>query len=89
MPEVGITFPAGAWPVGETRTLKISVLELKSSAKSLQNVGSTRLAGKAVYFSPSGIVFSKPVELKIAFSRFSDFGTDTLVVHRYDEASNT
>ena len=67
----GISFPAGAWPKGESRPMKLTVLDAQelsaSLKKDLDALGDAKLMGNGVYFEPSGIIFSKPVEIAIPF----------------------
>jgi hypothetical protein len=84
-PEYGITFPAGAWPKGETRPLTLLILDLSKSEKFEQAraaLGGAQLMGKGVYFEPSGIVFGKPVEIAIPYDTSKDLGNLELNVHR-------
>jgi hypothetical protein len=62
--------------VGEQRPLKVSVLELKSSARAVKALGDSRLAGRAVYLQPSGLSFDVAVEIKLPFSRSAAVGND-------------
>jgi hypothetical protein len=76
VPGVGLKFPRGAWPAGEQRPLKVTVLELKSSARAVKALGASRLAGRAVYLQPSGLAFDAPVEIKLPFSSSAAVGND-------------
>jgi len=87
LPGFGIRLPAGAWPAGDTRPLKLTVLEVNSNpvlAKELEKMGGAKLMGKGIYFEPSGIVFGKPVEIAIPYDNSIDLGNLELNVHRHD-----
>jgi hypothetical protein len=84
-PGYGITFPAGAWPKGETRPLTLLILDVSKSEKFEQAraaLGGAQLMGKGVYFEPSGIVFDRPVEIAIPYDTSKDLGNLALNVHR-------
>lgn len=86
LPGFGIRLPAGAWPAGDTRPLKLTVLEVNSNpvlAKELEKMGGAKLMGKGIYFEPSGIVFGKPVEIAIPYDNSIDLGNLELNVHRH------
>ena len=85
-PEYSITFPAGAWPKAETRPLKLSILDVSKSQKFEKEraaLKDAKIMGSGIYFEPSGIVFSKPVEIAIPYDTSKDLGNYALNVHRY------
>ncbi len=89
---VAIKFPPGAWPLTETRPVKISTLVpvpgsrllLALLLKSGRRAGETRrLAGPVVSFEPSGVQFNKPVVITVPFNKDADYGNLVLAVHVY------
>jgi len=85
LPGFGIRLPVGAWPEGDTRPLKLVVLDVKSDptlAGELGKMNGAKFMGQGIYFEPSGIVFGKPVEIAIPFDD-SDMGNLELNVHRH------
>lgn len=86
-PSITIRFPPGAWPVGETRPLRLSLLDITPSSRlfaSAERGGRRRVAGRGIFYEPSGIQFLQPVELALPYYVDTDFGDLELYVHVFD-----
>ncbi len=89
-PGYGLKIPAGAWPAGDTRPLKLSILDVASSpelAAALEKMDSAKFMGKGVYYEPHGIRFAIPVEIVIPYDPAIDLGNLELNINRYNPAS--
>jgi hypothetical protein len=89
-PGYGLRIPAGAWPAGDSRPLKLSILDVSASpelAAALQSIDGAKFVGSGVYYEPHGIRFAKPVEIAIPYDPSIDVGNLELNINRYDPAN--
>jgi hypothetical protein len=89
-PKFNIRVPAGAWPAGDPRPVKLSVVEVKNNPqlkKETERMGGATFIGAGIYFQPTGIQFSKPVEIAIPYNSSMDLGSKELNVYRYNSTT--
>jgi hypothetical protein len=61
MQNIKVDIPAGAWPAGLGVGPTVTVFKIPETKK----IEGAKVGGPAIFFSPTGIIFSKPVEISL------------------------
>ena len=86
---VKLDLPPGAWPEGLGVGPSMSIFEFPAQ-KENRTSSQKKVAGKCIFFGPSGIKFSKPVTIALPLDLSTlDMAGMMLRPHRYNPADNT
>jgi hypothetical protein len=85
MQNIKLDIPAGAWPAGLGVGPTLTVFKIPSSKK----IEGAKVGGPAIFFSPTGIIFSKPVEISLPIDLCALDPTRMLRPRKYNKSTDT